>query len=89
LIIADEPTTALDVIVEAQILMSIRDLKSKYSLSLILITHNMGIVTEMADRAAVMYADRMAEVAPTINMLEHAKHPYTPLRSREGTFSDL
>jgi oligopeptide/dipeptide ABC transporter ATP-binding protein len=77
LIIADEPTTALDVIVEAQILMSIRDLKSEYSLSLILITHNMGIVAEMADRVAVMYADRMAEVAPTINIFEHAKHPYT------------
>jgi oligopeptide/dipeptide ABC transporter ATP-binding protein len=77
LIIADEPTTALDVIVEAQILSLMRDLKTKYSLSLMLITHNMGIVAEMADRVAVMYAGRMAEIAPTINIFENAKHPYT------------
>jgi peptide/nickel transport system ATP-binding protein len=77
LIIADEPTTALDVIVEAQILTLMRDLKTKYSLSLILITHNMGIVAEMADRVAVMYAGRMAEIAPTISIFENAKHPYT------------
>ncbi len=77
LIIADEPTTALDVIVEAQILKLLRDLKTKYSLSLILITHNMGIVAEMADRVAVMYAGRIAEVAPTIRIFEDAKHPYT------------
>jgi peptide/nickel transport system ATP-binding protein len=77
LIIADEPTTALDVIVEAQILSLMRDLKTKYSLSLILITHNMGIVAEMADRVAVMYAGRMAEIAPTIDIFESAKHPYT------------
>jgi peptide/nickel transport system ATP-binding protein len=77
LIIADEPTTALDVIVEAQILSLLRDLKKKYSLSLILITHNMGIVAEMADRIAVMYAGRIAEIAPTINIFQDAKHPYT------------
>jgi oligopeptide/dipeptide ABC transporter ATP-binding protein len=77
LIIADEPTTALDVIVEAQILSLMRDLKTKYSLSLILITHNMGIVAEMADRVAVMYAGRMAEIAPTVSIFENAKHPYT------------
>jgi oligopeptide/dipeptide ABC transporter ATP-binding protein len=77
LIIADEPTTALDVIVEAQILKLLRDLKTKYSLSLILITHNMGIVAEMADRVAVMYAGRMVEVAPTIGIFENPKHPYT------------
>jgi oligopeptide/dipeptide ABC transporter ATP-binding protein len=77
LIIADEPTTALDVIVEAQILKQLSDLKSKYSLSLILITHNMGIVAEMADRVAVMYAGRLAEVAPAISIFENAKHPYT------------
>jgi peptide/nickel transport system ATP-binding protein len=77
LIIADEPTTALDVIVEAQILKLLRDLKAKYSLSLILITHNMGIVAEMADRVAVMYAGRIAEVAPATQIFEDAKHPYT------------
>lgn len=77
LIIADEPTTALDVIVEAQILKLLRDLKDKYSLSLLLITHNMGIVAEMADRVAVMYAGRIAEVGPTIDIFEEAGHPYT------------
>ena len=77
LIIADEPTTALDVIVEAQILSLMRDLRKKYSLSLILITHNMGIVAEMADRIAVMYAGRIAEIAPTMNIFENPKHPYT------------
>lgn len=77
LIIADEPTTALDVIVEAQILTQLRDLKAKYSLSLILITHNMGIVAEMADTVAVMYAGRIAEVGPVVDIFENARHPYT------------
>ena len=77
LIIADEPTTALDVIVEAQILQLLKDLKQKYSLSLILITHNMGIVAQMADRVAVMYSGKMAEVAPTLKIFEEPKHPYT------------
>ena len=77
LIIADEPTTALDVIVEAQILKQLAELKSKYSLSLILITHNMGIVAEMADRVAVMYAGRLAEVAAAVEIFENPKHPYT------------
>lgn len=77
LIIADEPTTALDVIVEAQILKLLADLKEKYSLSLILITHNMGIVAEIADRVAVMYAGRLAEVGPTLRIFESPRHPYT------------
>jgi peptide/nickel transport system ATP-binding protein len=77
LIIADEPTTALDVIVEAQILQLLRELKEKYSLSLILITHNMGIVAEMADRVAVMYAGKLAEVGTTTRIFEEPKHPYT------------
>lgn len=77
LIIADEPTTALDVIVEAQILKLLRDLKTKYSLSLILITHNMGIVAEMADRVAVMYAGKIAEVAPTTR-ISKTRNTHTP-----------
>lgn len=77
LIIADEPTTALDVIVEAQILQLMKQLKAKYSLSLVLITHNMGIVAEMADRVAVMYAGRIAEVAPVEEIFGNPKHPYT------------
>ena len=77
LIIADEPTTALDVIVEAQILQLLADLKRKYNLSVILITHNMGIVAQMADKVAVMYSGRIAEIAPTIDIFEQPKHPYT------------
>jgi peptide/nickel transport system ATP-binding protein len=77
LIIADEPTTALDVIVEAQIIDELKRLKEKYSLSLMLITHNMGIVAQMADRVAVMYAGKLAEVAPTTEVFEGPKHPYT------------
>jgi peptide/nickel transport system ATP-binding protein len=77
LIIADEPTTALDVIVEAQILQLLADLKRKYNLSVILITHNMGIVAQMADKVAVMYSGKIAEIAPTIDIFEEPKHPYT------------
>jgi len=77
LIIADEPTTALDVIVEAQILELLKILKRKYSLSLILITHNMGIVAETADRVAVMYAGKIAEIGPALEVFGSPKHPYT------------
>jgi oligopeptide/dipeptide ABC transporter ATP-binding protein len=77
LIIADEPTTSLDVMVEAQILELMRELKEKYELSLILITHNMGIVAEVADRVAVMYAGRIAEIAPTSELFDSPRHPYT------------
>lgn len=77
IIIADEPTTALDVIIEAQIIELLKELKSKYSLSLMLITHNMGIVAEMADRVAVMYAGKIAEVAPTLEIFAKPQHPYT------------
>ncbi len=77
LIIADEPTTALDVIVEAQILELLKALKRKYSLSLILITHNMGIVAETVDRVAVMYAGKIAEIGPALEVFGKPQHPYT------------
>ena len=77
LIIADEPTTALDVIVEAQILELLKVLKRKFSLSLILITHNMGVVAETADRVAVMYAGRIAEIGPALEVFGNPHHPYT------------
>jgi oligopeptide/dipeptide ABC transporter ATP-binding protein len=77
LIIADEPTTALDVIVEAQILELLKDLKRKYSVSLILITHNMGIIAETADRVAVMYAGRIVEIGPALEVFGRPQHPYT------------
>jgi peptide/nickel transport system ATP-binding protein len=77
LIIADEPTTALDVVVEAQILELLRELKKKYSVSLMLITHNMGVVAETADRIAVMYAGKLMEVSTTANLFTHPMNPYT------------
>jgi peptide/nickel transport system ATP-binding protein len=77
LIIADEPTTALDVIVEAQILELLKALKRTFSLSLILITHNMGIVAETADRVAVMYAGRIVEIGPALEVFGRPQHPYT------------
>ncbi|HUK79112.1 MAG TPA: ABC transporter ATP-binding protein [Nitrososphaerales archaeon] len=77
LIIADEPTTALDVIVEAQIIEQLRELREKFSLSILLITHNMGIVAQMADRVAVMYAGKIAEVAPVTEIFLNPSHPYT------------
>jgi oligopeptide/dipeptide ABC transporter ATP-binding protein len=77
LIIADEPTTALDVIVEAQILELLKELKNEYGLTLILITHNIGIVAEMADTVAVMYAGKIVEIGPTEHIFANPLHPYT------------
>src|SRR3990170_2371536 len=77
LLIADEPTTSLDVIVEAQIIELLKKLKQSLKLTLILITHNIGIVAETADRVAVMYAGRIAEVAETRRIFDQPLHPYT------------
>jgi len=77
LIIADEPTTSLDVIVEAQILELLKELKRAYNLTLILITHNLGVVAELADRVAVMYAGKLVEVADSIPLYDEPLHPYT------------
>jgi len=77
LVIADEPTTSLDVIVEAQILDLLKQLKEDYELTLILITHNMGIVAQLADRVAVMYAAKLVEVAEARPLYEKPMHPYT------------
>jgi oligopeptide/dipeptide ABC transporter ATP-binding protein len=77
LVIADEPTTSLDVIVEAQILDLLKDLKQAYDMTLILISHNLGIVAELADRLAVMYAGKMVEVAPALALFDEPLHPYT------------
>jgi len=77
LIIADEPTTSLDVIVEVQILDLMRDLKASFDLSMILITHNMGIVAELADRIAVMYGGKLMEVASAVELYDKPLHPYT------------
>ncbi len=77
LLIADEPTTALDVTIQSQILDLLRSLKEKFDLSLLLITHDLGIVAEMADRVAVMYAGRIVEQAVTHELFEKPLHPYT------------
>jgi oligopeptide transport system ATP-binding protein len=77
LLIADEPTTALDVTIQAQILELLKDLKSKIGLSLILITHNLGVVAGMADRILVMYAGFLVEENITEELFLRPKHPYT------------
>jgi peptide/nickel transport system ATP-binding protein len=77
LLIADEPTTSLDVIVEAQIVELLKRLKESLKLTLILITHNIGIVAETADRVAVMYAGRLAEIGESRGLFEKPLHPYT------------
>ena len=77
LLIADEPTTSLDVIVEAQILEILEDLKRAYRMSLLLITHNLGIVAEVCDRVAVMYAGRIVELGAIRDVFKRPIHPYT------------
>src|SRR5438270_4749376 len=77
LLVADEPTTSLDVIVEAQILEILEDLKRISSMSLVLITHNLGIVAEVCDRVAVMYAGQISEEGPARDVFADPKHPYT------------
>ncbi len=74
--IADEATTSLDVIVEAQFLDLLKELCEEFDLTILLITHNIGVVAELADRVAVMYAGRMAELAPVHDLFSDSKHPY-------------
>ena len=77
LLIADEPTTALDVTIQAQILDLLRDLQKRFDLALLLITHDLGVVAEMAERVAVMYAGRIVEQAPVRELFRDPRHPYT------------
>jgi peptide/nickel transport system ATP-binding protein len=77
LLVADEPTTALDVTIQAQILDLLRSLKERLGMSMLLITHNLGIVGQMADRVAVMYAGQIVETARTAELLRRPLHPYT------------
>ncbi len=77
LVIADEPTTSLDVIVEAKFLDLLRELKEEFNLTILLITHNIGVVAEICDRVAVMYAAKMAEVGSVETVFADSKHPYT------------
>jgi peptide/nickel transport system ATP-binding protein len=77
LLIADEPTTALDVTIEAQILELIKDIQKDYGMSLMIITHDLGVIGEMADEVIVMYMGKVVEKAITIDIFENPKHPYT------------
>jgi len=77
LLIADEPTTALDVTIQAEILDLLRGLRERHGMGLVLITHDLGVVAEQADRVAIMYAGRIVEDAPTRELFAHPMHPYT------------
>ena len=77
LLIADEPTTALDVTIQAQIMRLIRQLQKEFHMAVILITHDIGLVAQMADRVLVMYAGQMIESAPVLELFDHPAHPYT------------
>ncbi|MBP3848614.1 MAG: ABC transporter ATP-binding protein, partial [Pyramidobacter sp.] len=84
LLIADEPTTALDVTIQAQVLELMHQLKEKFRTSMIMITHDLGIVAEMCDKVAIMYAGRVVEYGSTADIYETRLHPYT-----EGLFNSL
>jgi peptide/nickel transport system ATP-binding protein len=77
LVIADEPTTALDVTVQAQILDLLREMKREFDLSLLLITHDFGVIAETADRVAVMYRGKIVEQGPVRDIFRNPQHPYT------------
>jgi peptide/nickel transport system ATP-binding protein len=77
LVIADEPTTALDVSIQAQIIALLKKLCREHQTAVMLVTHDMGVIAETADRVAVMYAGRIAEIGPVRDVVKQAKHPYT------------
>jgi len=77
LVIADEPTTALDVTIQAQVLDLMRELRARFNLSLLLITHDFGVIAEMADRVAVMYRGKLVEQGPVRQVLRQPAHEYT------------
>jgi oligopeptide/dipeptide ABC transporter ATP-binding protein len=105
LLIADEPTTALDVTIQAQILKLLADLREKYRLAMLFISHDLAVVSQVADRVAVMYAGRVVEMASKHDIFRAPAHPYTrgllkavptlqtrrdqPLRTIEGTVPGL
>jgi len=77
MIIADEPTTALDVSIQAQIITLLKRLCREHGTAVMLVTHDMGVIAETADRVAVMYAGRVAEIGPVRNVVMSPHHPYT------------
>ncbi|MBT3343596.1 MAG: ABC transporter ATP-binding protein [Gemmatimonadetes bacterium] len=90
LLIADEPTTALDVTIQAQILRLMRQLQAEFGMAIMLITHDLGVVAQMADEVAVMYLGRVVEYGPVNAIFAQPRHPYTQalLRSLPGTHTD-
>jgi peptide/nickel transport system ATP-binding protein len=98
ILIADEPTTALDVTIQAGILDLLRELRERLGTAIILITHNLGVVADLADRVVVMYAGRKAEEAPVGELFAHPQHPYTigllgavprPGSARDGRLQEI
>ena len=77
LVFADEPTTALDVTIQAQMLYLLNELKANHQMSMVFITHDLGVVAHIADRVAVMYAGTIVETAPVTDIYDHPHHPYT------------
>ncbi len=84
LLIADEPTTALDVTIQAQVLGMMKDLKDKYNTAMLMITHDLGIVAEVCDKVSVIYAGRIVEQGNLVDIFDNTRHPYT-----EGLFNSL
>jgi oligopeptide/dipeptide ABC transporter ATP-binding protein len=77
ILLADEPTTALDVTVQAQILALLRELRTRTRAAIVLVTHDLGVIAEVADRVLVMYAGRVVEQTDVTRLFSHARHPYT------------
>lgn len=77
LLIADEPTTALDVTIQAQVLRLLREIQKEMGMAVMLITHDLGVVSEIADRVAVMYAGRVVECGSIESIIQEMRHPYT------------
>ena len=91
LLLADEPTTALDVTIQAQILQLLRELKDEYGMAMVLVTHNLGVAAQICDRIAVMYGGHIMELGPTRELFAHPQNPYTrgllaslPVNKRKG-----
>ena len=89
LVICDEPTSALDVSVQAQILNLLKELRSTLGLSYLFITHNLSVVSYLADRIAAMYLGRIVEEGPVAEILEYPQHPYTPCLLSAGAAIDV
>jgi ABC-type dipeptide/oligopeptide/nickel transport system ATPase component len=96
-LIADEPTTALDVTIQAQILELMKEMKESLNTSILLITHNLGIIAEMADHVAIMYAGQVVEYAEVRTIFKSPQHPYTRallrciphMKKREGKLESV